>query len=328
MLRDLRKAGWKKEKPPPGLQAIGNVIEFPKLNTTITDRIVDAAVAIRQGETDGICYMHSLLCQVSLPYRNPGIDTRIWERRQGTASIRVEAGSALHPETGEWIDVGLPWGAKSRLILGYLNTKAIQTQSPVIDVGDSMSHFVTKELNLANKGQNMRKVKEQMANFAACSMRFGVIDGEKSYNAKLDVVKDFDLWFPKDERQRVLWPSTVVLSKDYHESLMNHAVPLEMRAFASLSHSALALDVYTWLAQRLHRVTRQGGQLIAWPRVKDQFGSDYASLTKFRQVFMIALRQACTVYPDARIDVTRQGITLYNSAPPVAKITSLKHNKI
>jgi hypothetical protein len=34
-------------------------------------------------------------------------------------------------------------------------------------------------------------------------------------------------------------------------------VPLNAAAEARLSHGAMALGVYTWLAQRLHRVARE-----------------------------------------------------------------------
>jgi len=37
-------------------------------------------------------------------------------------------------------------------------------------------------------------------------------------------------------------------------SRQTHAVPLDERALAGLAHSSLALDIYAWLAQRLHRV--------------------------------------------------------------------------
>jgi hypothetical protein len=129
----------------------------------------------------------------------------------------------------------------------------------------------------------------------------------------------FDLWFTKDARQRVLWPSVIRLSGDYFENLLSHAVPLEMRAISSLSHSALALDIYAWLAQRLHRIPKPHRQLVPWTALKDQFGPDYSSIRKFRQVFMEALRQVHAVYRAAKIDVTAEGLFLYTSPPPVAK---------
>ena len=96
------------------------------------------------------------------------------------------------------------------------------------------------------------------------------------------IVSGFDLWFPKDDRQRVLWPSTVSLSHDYFESLQRHAVPLDERALAALSHSAMALDLYAWLAQRLHRIPKPHRQLVPWVALKDQFGQGYGAMCKFR----------------------------------------------
>jgi len=77
------------------------------------------------------------------------------------------------------------------------------------------------------------------------------------------VSKAFNLLLVKDKRQRILWPATLHLSQDYFDSLQNHAVPLDERALASLANSAMALDVYAWFAQRLHRIPRRQPQFVA-----------------------------------------------------------------
>ena len=122
-----------------------------------------------------------------------------------------------------------------------------------------------------------------------------------------------ELWFEKNERQRVLWPTTIRLSLDYYESLSRHAVPLDERAIA-----ALALDVYCWLAQRLHRVP-VGGQQIGWQALHDQFGQGFARVRKFREFFLKQLRQVCAAYPAARLDEDLAGLTLWPSPPPPGK---------
>lgn len=307
------KMTWGSAKP------LGALLQMPKFNTVIEDRLAESAAAILGGESAGIGFMHSVLCQTSLPYRNPGDDAREWERRQGGASLLVEAGKAMHPETGEWFKVGLPFGPKTRLVLCYVNTQAVLTQKPEIEVGTSLTDFVTRELKLANKGQNMRLVKDQLARLAAAHIRMGYADGTRSYNAHGNIISDFDLWFPKDERQRVMWPSFVKLSGDYFDSLLGHAVPLDMRALAALSHSAMALDIYAWLAQRLHRVDRRRQTFIPWTAVKDQFGPDFGAMNNFRRKFMIALREVHAVYRAAKIDINGRGLFLYNSVPPVTK---------
>ncbi len=54
---------------------------------------------------------------------------------------RIEAGAALDPRTKEYVKLGLPYGEKPRLVLIHLASEAIRTQSPVIDVEDSMTAF-------------------------------------------------------------------------------------------------------------------------------------------------------------------------------------------
>jgi hypothetical protein len=90
-----------------------------------------------------------------------------------------------------------------------------------------------KRLKLAAHGRNMRTIKDQLARLSASSVRLGMIREGQAITVNSQIVTAFDLWFPKDDRQRVLWPSTVRLSLDYFESLKAHAVPLDERALAA-----------------------------------------------------------------------------------------------
>ena len=86
----------------------------------------------------------------------------------------------------------------------------------------------------------MRIIKDQLARLSAAEIRLAVATARRRpVRSDAHIVSGFDLWFPKDDRQRVLWPSTVRLSLDYFESLQRHAVPLDERAVAALSHSAM-----------------------------------------------------------------------------------------
>ena len=187
-----------------------------------------------------------------------------------------------------------------------------------IEVEDSLTAFV-KRLGLADKGQNIRAIKDQLTRLSAATIRFGMVRDGGAVTINSHIISKFDLWFPKDDKQRVLWSSTVRLSLDYFESLQAHAVPLDERALAALSHSAVALDLYAWLGQRLHRIPKPHRQFIPWTAVQDQFGGDYARIRKFREKFMEALRQVHAVYPAMKIDITGKGLFLYTSPPPVAK---------
>jgi hypothetical protein len=55
-------------------------------------------------------------------------------------------------------------------------------------------------------------------------------------------------------KEQLSEPGVMRLSDGYHKELMEHGVPLDYRALHALKGSALVLDVYTWLAHRLHRI--------------------------------------------------------------------------
>jgi hypothetical protein len=145
----------------------------------------------------------------------------------------------------------------------------------------------------------------------------------RTYQVNTNIVHKFDLWFPKNINQRVLWPSTVELGGDYFDTLVNHAVPLDQRAVCALSHSAMALDTYQWLAQRLCRISPKSTALVTWVNLHQQFGAEYKRIRKFREVFLSALRDVLTQYPDAEITVTGQGVILKNSPPPIRRTKML-----
>ena len=98
---------------------------------------------------------------------------------------------------------------------------------------------------------------------------------------------------------------------------MLHAVPLDERAVAALAHSAMALDLYMWLAQRLHRVDPQRGQFITWVALHNQFGQGYKQVKFFRRDFKTALNQVLTQYPAARVKLDKGGMLIGHSPPPV-----------
>jgi hypothetical protein len=287
-------------------------------------RLVRSALEIEAEEPAGVAYQHTVLCQTCLPYRDPGDAVRLWKRRQGHVSLLIEAGRAVHPETDDWIELGLPYGPKPRLILAYLNREALRRNSPEVEVGDSLTAFVRRilasdrEVRCDPNGREIRLFKDQLARLSAAVVRLGIVwDQQRASTVSLPLVERLDLWFPKDGQQRVLWPASVRLSPTYFESLQRHAVPLDERAIGALAHSAMGLDLYCWLAQRLHRVPIGRPQLVSWKALKDQFGQGYGRMRKFREVFREALGQVLGQYPGAEIELDERGMTLWHSPPPV-----------
>lgn len=165
-------------------------------------------------------------------------------------------------------------------------------QSPLIELEDSLTAFVRRTLGLDPKGRNIRAVKEQLSRLAAADFRIGATHDGRAVTVKGTVIEGLELWSPKDARQRVLWPTTIQFSARYLESLMQHAVPLNEAAVARLSHSAMALDVYTWLANRLHRVDPSKSAFVPRVSLKEQFGHGYARMNNFKRDFRITLARS------------------------------------
>lgn len=275
-------------------------------------------IETEQDDDPRLAFQHTVFCQTSLPYRNPGDEIREWQREQGTVSLLVKAGEAKNPSTRQWVRLGLPWGTKPRLILAHLNAEALRQGSPVIEVESSLSAFV-KRIRGFQHGREIRAFKDQLSRLSVAVVRLATTHGARGFQINTQVVTAFELWPELDERQRVLWPSTIQLSLDYFASLQEHAVPLNESDLAALAHSAMALDLYAWLAQRLHRVQPNRPVFIQWPALMQQFGPDYGRMSNFKGPFRKALRQVLTRYKAARIEVDSHGMRLFNSPPPVAK---------
>lgn len=285
-------------------------------------RLLDVGELTADHDPKNKLYSHSVFAQTSLPYRNPGDDVRVWTRSNGQIGLRVEAGTAWNPDKGDFVQIGLPYGPKPRLLLAYLNAEALKQQSAVIQVERSLTAFV-KAVRLDTKGRNINTVKDQLTRLAASTIRLGMTAEGEAITIKSDIVSSFNLWWPKNERQRVPWPSTVRLSSEYFESLQRHAVPLHPHALAALSGSAMALDVYAWLAQRLHRIERSKPAFIPWTALQAQFGEHYERVRKFREVFSQTVWDVQSQYRAANIELDAKGMTLRHSAPPIQGRTAI-----
>jgi hypothetical protein len=291
----------------------------PPEQRTVTrnmERLIDASAAIRAGPPPRIDFLHTIQCQCGIPYKNPGDHVREWDRKQGGSSLRIEAGAAIDPQTGEFVKLGLPYGEKPRLVLIHLASEAVRSGTPVVDVEDSMTAF-GRSLGLETNGQQLKSLKDQLARLAAASVRMGAVEAGRAVQVQAHFVSAFDLWFPKQSDQRLLWPSTVRLSEEYFQSLGKHAVPLDHRAVSALASSSMALDVYVWLAQRLHRVPTGRPQVITWAALYEQFGQGFARVRDFRRCFLHTLHQVQAAYPNARLSAAEVGISLEHSPPPV-----------
>jgi len=299
--------------------------------TTRIERIANASEEIFGDDPEDLKFIHAILAHVSLPYR-AAADATDYSRTNGRASVHIQAGVLFNPETGEMEKQGLPFGAKPRVLLYHLCSEAMRTRKSEIAV-DSMSSLM-KHLGLRVTGGKTGTIagfKDQLNRLAASKITFGFRtehDGAvRGTTINTVPVERFDAWFPKNADQRVLWRSSITLSRPFFESLKEHAFPVDPRAVAALQDSARALDAYVWLAHRLPRVRRRGGDFVSWKALHQQFGGEIKRIPKFRELFVQALREATAgeIYGDAKIEIEDKGLRLFQSPSPIdAKNTHIR----
>ena len=94
----------------------------------------------------------------------------------------------------------------------HLNSEALRQNSPVVDVEGSLTAFVRRIQARPPTGPEIRAYKEQLTRLSAATVRLAIGQGDHALQVDTKIVGAFDLWFAKDARQRVMWPSTVRLS--------------------------------------------------------------------------------------------------------------------
>ncbi len=278
--------------------------------TPLQARLLDASEG---GDGQELSFQHSVLCQVGMPRRATG--ERVFERRSGNVHLRLQAGAIFDGQ--DFLEQPLPYGTAPRLVMLHISDQAVKRRSRVVEIGESTREFL-QQLGIDTSGGahgGYTRFKRQMMALAACRLQLGYAVEGRAVTVKTDPIEEFDAWIHAEDN--TLWPGTLTLSERFYETLIYHAVPLDRGALQALKHSALALDVYTWLAHRLCRLSKP--TRLTWHVLRDQFGQEYRDPRNFKSKFRTALAQVCAVYPDARIEDVTAGILLKPSSPPVRK---------
>lgn len=276
---------------------------------------------------DDLAFLHSGLCQTALPHSRPNSDDAIWQRSAGRFHLLINPGAMRDDATGKAIRVGVPYGTKARLIMIFLQTEGMTSKSRLIKLGDSMSDFL-RGLGLTISGGprgTMTAVKEQCKRIALCSFTLQWSDrmedgSEGTIITDTRIAKGLELW----NTSRDNWSGTVELSREFHEHLREHAVPLSKHGIAHLAGNSFGLDLYALFAYRLRKLNRD--LHLSWTQLQMQVGADYADTKALARRVREVMPEVMVAYPEARVDVTRHGLLLKPSKPPVieTKVNGLR----
>ena len=292
-------------------------------NTTSksVDSLITHALAIENEaalEAGALGFMARAMVQATLPHRQ--VEGSSFERTNGAFTLSMLAAPSI----------GLPFGSLPRLLLAWTTTEAVKTKQRELVLGDSMSSFMA-ELGLTATGGatgSITRLKTQTRKLFAATVSASYDNGQGGTQDMGYRLADKSVlwWHAKEPEQAGLWQSSVTLSEQFYNEVIDRPIPIDMRAVKALKQSPMALDIYTWLTYRNSYL--RAPTTIPWAALAMQFGSNYAVLRQFKAAFIKELRKVVTVYGSVRVEALDAGLKLMPSPTHIPRQTKVIPKKL
>ena len=301
-----------------------------KKNEKSVSRLIDAAVEIRTNinpsEQDK-AFLTRQMVQVTLPHSNPG-NVPVWGRTNGNISLIIRPGWDRKKEQ----PIGIPYGTIPRLLLFWMTTEALRTQSRKLELGASMAEFmrdVGLDSSRGGKRGDAKRLRDQMERLFRATITFESIKNEegKTGNRWLDmqVAPKGEMWWDfKNPDQSAFFGSWIELGEDFYNAIISSPVPLDKRALKALKRSPLALDLYAWATYKTFSLNQheKAGQFIPWESFMTQLGAEYADAKNFKKKAKSAFKKIQTVYPGLEIEDADGGFIIKRGRTAIAARSS------
>lgn len=281
---------------------MGTVVGMKTTIKPSIERLINQAVAIETEsaqDAGALGFMARAMILATLPHSK--VEGNEFTRVNGNYSLSIMAPSSI----------GLPYGTIPRLLLAWVTTEAVKTRSRELELGDSLSSFMS-ELDMVPTGGrwgSITRLKDQSRRLFASSITAVYENGPGFAVIKQSVADRAQFWWDnKHPEQAGLWKSTVTLSENFFNEVVDRPVPVDMRAVGALKKSPLALDIYFWLTHRMSYL--KSPTVVSWAGVAMMLGSSYASLRDFKKYFLLELRKVLLVYPNANVEVLPEGVRI------------------
>jgi hypothetical protein len=271
---------------------------------------------VNQASPRLVWHYPQLFAQTSLPYRDPGDDTASWTRRNGDLVLRVAAGASdpVHPAT----PTGLPFGWLPRLLLAFIATELVEHGDPYIEFPSTPAKFM---MRLGIPEVRMDRIFGQLRDhavrlFSASFMaRWG--GSSRDISRGFVVAESWDLDWDSDAGTVPF----IRCTREFVEQVVNGPVALDVNAFLALNKSPFGMDIYAWLCHRLSYLTKP--TVVPLDFLNAQFGFQYEQddqgLSEFTSRLIETLCHVLTVYPEADVGFSDQGLILKPSPAHVPR---------
>ena len=260
-------------------------------------------------------FMARMMALCSLPRTNPG-NRKEYIRHNGPYTLAMTAG----------VNNKLPFGNFPRLILAWVCSEAVKTQSRVLILGASLADFMrTLGVYSSGGGREHTKLRNQMRRLFNAYVQLIYEDklGEASVNAVIARRTEF-WWNERKPNESSLWESKIELSEDFFNEIITHPVPIDMNILTAMKRSSLGLDLYLWLVYRTFPL--RAPQPITWRQVYRQFGahpdkaSDRVTVRNFQRKVLRELKKIKLAWPGFNYSTAPGVLILLPSTPTIAPL--------
>ena len=273
---------------------------------------VNQLVGASEADAD-LGFMARLLTLCSLPRTNPGNRLQ-YKRVNGPYQLYMIAGGGNK----------LPFGNIPRLLMAWVCTEAVRTQSRELVLGSSLSEFMGK-LGMDSVGGARTRLRNQMRRLFNAHVQLVYEDklGEASVSSSVTSRTEF-WWDPKRPDVPMLWDSKIELGWDFFNEIIHHPVPLDMNTLTALKRCSLGLDLYLWLVYRTF--TLKHPLRLTWRQVYCQFGPNpnsaatHDAVQNFRRRILRELKKIKLAWPKLNYSTALGLLILHPSTPTIAPL--------
>ena len=294
------------------VQALRAAPPPPQRGFTLADQVNQLVSASEADPDRG--FMARLLALCSLPRSNPGNRTQ-YKRVNGPYTLYMNTTA----------DNKLPYGNRPRLLMAWLSTEAVRTQSRVLVLGSSLSKFMrTLGINSTSGGVRgeQTRLRNQMKRLFGCTVSLLYQDehGEAAVNSVMARRTEF-WWNERKPDQPSLWESKIELGEDLFYEIISHPVPIDMNTLKAMKRSPLGLDLYLWLVYRTFSL--RAPLRLTWKQLYCQFGahpaksSDKVTVQAFRRKVLRELIKIKMAWPDLNYTTAPGLLILHPSTPAI-----------
>ncbi len=254
-------------------------------------------------EAGALGFMSRLLIMVNLPYRDLGKERKVWIRKNGKVSIIV---ASSYNKDG--VSIGIPYGSYPRIILAYIITQAVKTNSPNIYLGKGFRDFI-EMIGLEKGGHQFKNVKKQLERILSASFAWTYETDNMESRTNIQVSHQSQLWWnPKNPDQQTLWESYINLNHHFFIEIVNNAVPIDFRALTILKNSPLGLDLYMFVLWRTFKINEP--IYISWQSLQEQLGTQHSELKEFARECKKHIKRIQAFCPNLNITFLRGRLCL------------------